>query len=161
MARDWSKAKTKRRGNILFLKLEFYAVFVVRLFPIWPGCSKEMESWARSKIFERANRAEGGEEELIPFGDWEERRRKRRRKMERVYMTDNETNEANPIWRSRPFSRDIGWSGEDGRKGRKGIRKFSRCSSEFDWVRPFLIQPAGTHGPLFSSRRRCRPFYDV
>lgn len=36
-------------------------------------------------------------ERLIPFGDWEERRRKRRRKMERVYMTDNETNEANPI----------------------------------------------------------------
>lgn len=158
MARDWSKAKTKRRGNILFLKLEFYTVFVVRLFPIWPGLLERKVERGPKFLSERIGRKG---ERLIPFGDWEERRRKRRRKMERVYMTDNETNEANPIWRSRPFSRDIGWSGEDGRKGRKGIRKFSRCSSEFDWVRPFLIQPAGTHGPLFSSRRRCRPFYDV
>lgn len=42
------------------------------------------------------------------------------------------------------FSRDIG--GE--RKERKhGIRKFSGCSTEFDWLeRPFLIQSAGREG---------------
>lgn len=56
------------------------------------------------------------------------------------------------------FSRDIG--GE--RKERKhGIRKFSGCSTEFDWLeRPFLIQPAGRggEGPCFPAGGGVVPF---
>lgn len=37
--------------------------------------------------------------------------------MERVYMTDNETNEANPIWRSHPFFPGY-WRGEEGKEAR-------------------------------------------